>query len=325
VPGTQLPTGGVSLVCPTCHLQLREASQHLHCSRCNAIYSIRDGIPAFAPEHPFYESRWAVTRRSPRGRLARIKLMFEEYGTLDFLNRHITGRNIRILDIGCGGGTELLRTKGLVTGVDFSHRSLAAAAQVYDQVVQADIGHLPFPDESFDCITSIWVLEHLSFQEFNRVLAELGRVLRRDGRMLHYFDTESQKPLLRWARRYPTLYAQYHVMRHGHVGLQPPSVALARLRAAGWRLRYVRGDNKSSVQYPLTTCWMFDNEYRAQARWLDAYVRLCRLARRRPRAERIVNRAILLYLRAVDRLLPLDYAFSLAVVCEKEDTYSDSG
>ena len=48
--------------------------------------------------------------------------------------------------------------------------------------VAADLTHLPFADESFDCITCGYVLEHLP--EAGPGLAELSRVLRPGGRML---------------------------------------------------------------------------------------------------------------------------------------------
>ena len=48
--------------------------------------------------------------------------------------------------------------------------------------VAADLAHLPFADESFDCVTCGYVLEHLP--DARTGLAELARVMTRGGRML---------------------------------------------------------------------------------------------------------------------------------------------
>src|SRR5204862_3896997 len=46
----------------------------------------------------------------------------------------------------------------------------------------ADLSRLPFADETFDCVTCGYVLEHLP--EARPGLAELSRVMQRGGRML---------------------------------------------------------------------------------------------------------------------------------------------
>jgi SAM-dependent methyltransferase len=48
----------------------------------------------------------------------------------------------------------------------------------------ADAGHLPFPDENFDCVTCIEVLEHIPAASRRQSLHEMRRVLRRGGRLV---------------------------------------------------------------------------------------------------------------------------------------------
>lgn len=103
----------------------------------------------------------------------------------------ITGAR-RILDIGSGAGQilgHLLKAADPQTEIiatDLSHQMLRRARNRIKsdrpEYVAADMTNLPFADETFDCITCGWVVEHLSdprpaLHEFRRVLAPGGSVL----------------------------------------------------------------------------------------------------------------------------------------------------
>lgn len=98
----------------------------------------------------------------------------------------------RVLDIGCGGGAALAYmaqtvTAGHLTGVDHSPVSVAEAAK-YNRslietgrmdIVEGSVSALPFPDASFDCITTVesfyfWPEPLSDLREVRRVLAENG-------------------------------------------------------------------------------------------------------------------------------------------------------
>lgn len=97
-----------------------------------------------------------------------------------------------ILDVGCGTGQVLghlvkaASKDAMLFGCDLSESVLRRACRrVKDarpRYIAADITHLPFPDGSFDCITSGWVLEYLA--DPRPGLAELARVLKPGGRVL---------------------------------------------------------------------------------------------------------------------------------------------
>jgi ubiquinone/menaquinone biosynthesis C-methylase UbiE len=83
----------------------------------------------------------------------------------------------RVLDAGCGEGVivDEYAARIAITGVDANYAS--------DRVTQGSVTALPFPDGSFDYALCLDVLEHLSYEDQPRALAELYRVLRRGGEL----------------------------------------------------------------------------------------------------------------------------------------------
>ena len=83
----------------------------------------------------------------------------------------------RVLDAGCGEGVivDEYAARIDITGVDANYAS--------DRVTQGSVTALPFPDGSFDYALCLDVLEHLSYEDQPRALAELYRVLRRGGEL----------------------------------------------------------------------------------------------------------------------------------------------
>jgi 2-polyprenyl-6-hydroxyphenyl methylase/3-demethylubiquinone-9 3-methyltransferase len=100
--------------------------------------------------------------------------------------------DLRVLDVGCGGGLlaeEFARLGCAVTGVDPSPESLAAA-RAHAAGQGLTIGYhcatgeaLPFPDQSFDVVYCCDVLEHVT--DVHQVIGETARVLRSGGTYLY--------------------------------------------------------------------------------------------------------------------------------------------
>jgi len=94
----------------------------------------------------------------------------------------------QVLDAGCGTGAFALAIAGnvgAVVGVDAHAASLEAARLVAPTNVhlqQGDVTHLDLEDHAFDIVGCFRVLHHVTAPE--RVLAELARVVRPDGRAL---------------------------------------------------------------------------------------------------------------------------------------------
>lgn len=93
----------------------------------------------------------------------------------------------KILDIACGWGELLLIAKeqGLkVSGVDISPHAIKLAKERIGQgdLKVAKAEKLPFTNNSFDYIVCIGSLEHFDSPE--KALAEMSRVIKKDGRIL---------------------------------------------------------------------------------------------------------------------------------------------
>jgi ubiquinone/menaquinone biosynthesis C-methylase UbiE len=94
---------------------------------------------------------------------------------------------LKVLDAGCGTGYGLaiLAEAGAsrVTGIDISADAVARATEMNDdgriEVLQGDVGNLPFPDGEFDFVACFEVIEHVP--ERDAVLDDLARVLGPDG------------------------------------------------------------------------------------------------------------------------------------------------
>ena len=99
-----------------------------------------------------------------------------------------------VLDVACGTGepaislASLVGESGSVTGIDISTEPLKTANEraivrglKNTRFFQADVHNLPFPDATFDCITSR--LGVMFFADLPRALGELHRVLKPGGRM----------------------------------------------------------------------------------------------------------------------------------------------
>ena len=308
------------LVCPDCHTPVTESTTktgvELVCPKGHGPWPIENGTPWFTNEASEFEGRWqeTYTLRKVAGLFAGIAYRNAHWGIpylFEPMLERIAGRPLEILDVGCGGGWEFLRCYGKVTGVDVSPAALRAAAQVYDRTVRACAwSRLPFPDSSFDVVTSCWLAEHLGEAEFIRLLHETKRVLKPEGHFIFLADLHSSKPILRWARSYPAQYRQYHIERVGHYGLRSLIYTRHRLRQAGYVERETIPINKSSLLQPVTVLWMFDNALGRKSKLLRLYVQLCRLMLKSPIFHRVVYGFLMEYHRLLDRYLPDSYAFS---------------
>jgi arsenite methyltransferase len=120
-------------------------------------------------------------------------------------------RSERVLDLGCGAGTDslvavqMVGDVGRVTGVDMTPAMLAKARASAAgmgarnvEFVEAEAEHLPFADESFDVVISNGVIDLIPDKD--AVFGELHRVLASGGR-IQIADVTIQSPVSAEGRR----------------------------------------------------------------------------------------------------------------------------
>jgi len=102
------------------------------------------------------------------------------------IGRYSTGRDLALLDAGCGTGGQLahLRGDGLISwtaGLDFSMEAVTIAAERgLGALLRGSTMTLPFRDEAFDVATSIDVL-YIRGVDDEVAMSELHRVLKPGG------------------------------------------------------------------------------------------------------------------------------------------------
>ena len=108
------------------------------------------------------------------------------------------------LDVGCGNGktaSKLIDLGYRTTGIDFSIRAVSSCRELMGDSARFEVASavdLPFPDGSFDYITAVHVLEHLTDEELSLAASEFRRVLRPGGFVFTRTFTEGD---LRSAKR----------------------------------------------------------------------------------------------------------------------------
>jgi len=152
----------------------------------------------------------------------------------------------RVLDMGCGGGRhayEAWRRGATVVALDRDQQELKSVHYVVHEMLDAgELPHgrrggpargdalaLPFPNNTFDCIITSEVLEHVWADTV--AIAELVRVLRPGGRMAVTVPT-------RWPERVCwALNHEYHDQPGGHIRIYRQHELEQKLEAAGLYLR----------------------------------------------------------------------------------------
>jgi ubiquinone/menaquinone biosynthesis C-methylase UbiE len=157
-----------------------------------------------------------------------IKFSDAEIGTREFFERveahryakegHIlaaadfaSARGLRVLEIGCGLGTDgaqFAKAGAEYTGIDLTEAAIELARKRFEltglkgEFQTGDAENLSFPDESFDLVYSHGVLHHTP--DIERAVSEIHRVLKTGGRaivMLYHRDSYNYRIGIQVLRR----------------------------------------------------------------------------------------------------------------------------
>ena len=149
---------------------------------------------AISPSAKDWDSYWLAQRRSQTiySFVARVyrKVVISRSLSRNF-KRHVPQRSL-CLHAGAGSGEvdTSLHNRWRVIGLDFSHQAVAKYHFIHDQkvsVLQADNFHLPFSDNTFDCVFNLGVMEHFSINEIRQMASEFNRVLVPGGKVILFW------------------------------------------------------------------------------------------------------------------------------------------
>jgi SAM-dependent methyltransferase len=206
----------------------------------------------------------------------------------DELSRLGIERGGRVLDAGCGSGRLLdeLTQYGEVSGLDMNPDSVQIARERgHEDVHQGAVEALPWPDDTFDLVTCLDVVEHTADDRVT--LRELRRVAKPGGRLLitvpalqalwstHDVYNNHYRRYDRRSMRAAAADAGLAIERMTYFNslLLPPAVLVRLLQRL--RLRNSNGNGASEAKHrsdvELTPLWMsstLELPLRAEAVWL---------------------------------------------------------
>lgn len=148
--------------------------------------------------------------------------------------------DLQILDIGSGSGKYAAKMshKATITALDFSPVAVAAMQRTAEQhgqvnkirVVQSKGEELPLTDETFDMITALDVVEHISYRAYQRMVEEAYRVLKHGGKFCIY--TPNRHYFLEYL--YPLIFRRPWI--EVHIGLMSMDELTTPLLECGFQL-----------------------------------------------------------------------------------------
>src|SRR5688572_25840314 len=186
--------------CPDCHAELQGVAASLTCVRCGRQYASPADYLDLRPREQFAEqTKYLDEALHVDARHERVSppLLGSKIRN-DMLRDFLAPRpGELVVDLGCGSGRALLWNRDLgadTIGVDIAPFFSREARQEIDLLL-ADLRKLPFADNTFDKAWSLDVLEHLSPEALNGMLAEANRVLKPGGALFVYTHVRKNAPI----------------------------------------------------------------------------------------------------------------------------------
>lgn len=153
----------------------------------------RSELPAYYRRCFHWQTDGYLSDHSARLYDLGVEILFT--GMADAMRRQVLGElgglspNATILDVGCGTGRLLqqlrvARPEARLTGIDLSEAYVRHARAELGPTVSVDAGNaeaLPYADQSFDAVVSVFMFHELPARVRRRVFSEMVRVLKPGG------------------------------------------------------------------------------------------------------------------------------------------------
>jgi len=138
--------------------------------------------------------------------------------------------DLKILDVGCGGGHKELTQYGKVYGLDISSSSIDNAKKIYYKALVHDLSKksFPFDNDFFDIAFCSEVIGHIDYNDKDHVLSEIKRVLKPNGYFISSIETYGDNILTKLLK-FKNLYSKYWIDYQGHIGLEKPEDTVNRV------------------------------------------------------------------------------------------------
>jgi len=181
----------------------------------------------------------------------RIETRYWWYVARRWLMIRLLGRSLRSgglkgLDVGCGTGGNIMATRkfGEMSGCDIAPEAVEFCRERgIAAVIQDQPDALPFPDSSFDFLTSFDVLEHIGNDA--KMLADFARVLKPGGLALITVPA------------YPSLWSLHDDSMH-HIRRYTWKEVVEKVRSAGFHPEMVTHINLFLLPLILPVRWLRD-------------------------------------------------------------------
>ncbi len=247
------------IVCNTCRKNLLWEDRVISCFGCGNKFFIRDGVVQFLKEkNEFYEGTYVrQIKYIPKKNFIKNWVFFNlvQSGVLGEI-WDVLQPGAKVLDVGCGGGIRWLGSYAETIGIDLSQNSLVKAKECYAETIRGNIERMPFRSASLDLVYGSYVFEHLFSEEKNNFLSEVFRVLKPGGVCVLQFDTLSNNWITRFALRDKEAYKKGFINTDGHMGLEPLSAGIERIKQTGMVVVKVVKFGTTFLQYQATYNWL---------------------------------------------------------------------
>ncbi len=130
--------------------------------------------------------------------------IFQTYWNDKLISLCLNGAKSCVLDFGCGNGIlipDLVKKFKSVYGLDISYKMLKSARENWKSSKGAIIGdgnHIPFRDNSFDCVVCRGVIHHIP--DIGLILNEVHRILTKNG-LFVFSEPCNDSVIIRLARK----------------------------------------------------------------------------------------------------------------------------